>query len=273
MGDNGFKRSRLLFYPRCELYSRGITKTPKDVTLVKLIHSHRIEMGGPLNKRTFMVNKKRVLSALHWLKLHNCEYEDIYINENNMDWIPDDVEEKLLDNVHLIETNNEENQQFLIDNDLGPAPKQVNSVKEQNCGEENQSFGIIQQNGNGQISTEDKEINECMKECSKRTKTMMWPSIESEAVNEYDPMIKLFCNIFPWLFPGGIGDYNDRHTRQVTIKEWIEHLMQYQDGRFEKDKLFCFYALNYMNRHRNQSSGRFFVRDFYGKDEVTLQDI
>ena len=106
-----------------------------------------------------------------------------------------------------------------------------------------------------------------------KTKPNVQPSTEKQAVNQYDPTIKLFCNVFPWLFPGGIGDYNDYHTRPVQVKEWIERLMQYQDGRFEKDKLFCFYALNYMFRHRNQSSGHFFVRDFYGKDEVTLDDI
>ena len=50
-------------------------------------------------------------------------------------------------------------------------------------------------------------------------------------------------------------------------------MIQYQYGKFQRDKLFCFYALNYMSLNRNQSIGHFFARDFYGKDLVTLEDI
>lgn len=79
---------------------------------------------------------------------------------------------------------------------------------------------------------------------------------------------------FPWLFPGGIGDINDYRRTKIDIAEWAKKWMEFKDGRFVKDKIFCFYVLNYVVRHRNQTRGNFFVRNFYGtKEEITIEDV
>ena len=43
--------------------------------------------SGVSHSRHFKVNKKKVLAALRWLKLHHRGYHDITITESNLDWI------------------------------------------------------------------------------------------------------------------------------------------------------------------------------------------
>ena len=39
-------------------------------------------------------------------------------------------------------------------------------------------------------------------------------------------------------------------------------MLLYEDGRFGSDKFFCFFALNYINRFCNASSGNWFIKEF-----------
>ena len=41
---------------------------------------------------------------------------------------------------------------------------------------------------------------------------------------------------------------------------WGKRMFLCQDGRFARDKLFCFFAMNHMTRHRNATIGGFFVK-------------
>jgi hypothetical protein len=47
----------------------------------------------------------------------------------------------------------------------------------------------------------------------------------------------------------------------------------YEDGRFAKDNLWCFFTLNYIQKHRNKSQSRWFVKDFVGNSPPTLDDL
>jgi hypothetical protein len=69
---------------------------------------------------------------------------------------------------------------------------------------------------------------------------------------------------FPWLFPGGIGDIKESREYDIDIADWAQNLFFYKDGRFDKDNLWCFFVLNYIQRHRNKSQSRWFVSDFVG---------
>ena len=91
-----------------------------------------------------------------------------------------------------------------------------------------------------------------------------WPNVTKEAENEFNG-IKIFVNTFPWLFPGGVGDVKESYRVANTAKsprQWSNHLLHYFDGRFAKDKLWSFYVLNYVQRHYNQTSGKFFINNF-----------
>ena len=96
--------------------------------------------------------------------------------------------------------------------------------------------------------------------------------MEEKAIDEYDPLEDIFPKVMPWLFPGGVGGPYDLFPKKRTMQDWGEACLYYEDGRFAKDKIFAFYALSYINRHRNDSQGRFFVNKF--ETEVTnIEDL
>ncbi len=50
-------------------------------------------------------------------------------------------------------------------------------------------------------------------------------------------------------------------------------MVLYFDGRFACDKIFCFFALDFMIRRRNQSNGRFFVKKFCGDCPTSIEEM
>jgi hypothetical protein len=102
---------------------------------------------------------------------------------------------------------------------------------------------------------------------------MEWPYVSDVAENEYDASINLFPKAFPWLFPGGTGDVLAYRDFAIDPDDWAQTLLYYFDGRFARDKFWAFYALNYVERRRNQKRGSFFVDTFSNEKEKTLEEI
>ena len=50
-------------------------------------------------------------------------------------------------------------------------------------------------------------------------------------------------------------------------------MLYYKDGRFAADKIFSFFALNYITRKRNNSSGKWFVEKFQEDCATTLDEL
>jgi hypothetical protein len=78
---------------------------------------------------------------------------------------------------------------------------------------------------------------------------------------------------FPWLFPGGTGGFMSGPNPRPAIKDWMKKTMLYMDGRFEQDRLWAFFALNFSSRQYNQSSGNFYVKGFYENGPKTLEEL
>jgi hypothetical protein len=160
--------------------------------------------------------------------------------------------------------------------DLGPAPDQtsppVQSDIIRTCGVHVSDVAVYKSKEDEQIAA---ELEECVKSSSKGDKMprLSWPAVGQDMVDEYDKAGKLFCKAFPWLFPGGIGDICDYHKNDMKVSEWVAALLYYFDGRFARDKMWCFFALNFMTRRRNQGQGRFFVDNFYKDCPESLEDL
>jgi len=75
------------------------------------------------------------------------------------------------------------------------------------------------------------------------------------------------------LFPGGIGDIKESRLYELELSDWAENLLYYQDGRFAKDKLWCFFTLNYIYRRRNYNQSQWFVKDFTGNNIPSLDTL
>lgn len=222
--------------------------------------------------KAFLVRRKEVLDALYWLKAHNHLYSDIEIIEHNLDWIEDGIEQDLPNVVEEDADENEKEKEM----DMGPSPDQVFDVLEEEEYTEEVS-GSIPGSRCALPGVKDKAVTEGIQKsidkCQKKKGSkceINWPYVDPVATDEYAIGINLFPKAFPWLFPGGQGDYASFQQDSLTLNEWIRRMTFYKDGRFAKDKFWCFYALNFALRHRNNSQGSFFVDGFYADKEMTL---
>jgi hypothetical protein len=50
--------------------------------------------------------------------------------------------------------------------------------------------------------------------------------------------------------------------RKISATDWVARMVQYKDGMFASDKMWCFFTLNYSTRRGNQTSGHLFVDGF-----------
>ncbi len=81
--------------------------------------------------------------------------------------------------------------------------------------------------------------------------------------------------MYPWLFPGGIGDMYDLSHGKVSIKDWGQHLLWYYAGHFLEDSLFGLFLYNTVQRHSSNSEGNFFLTSdqFIGRNPPTVQEL
>ena len=58
-----------------------------------------------------------------------------------------------------------------------------------------------------------------------------WPAFSDEPISEYSNK-HVFCMLFPWLYPGGNGDFNEDRKIDISIKDWASQQLHLADGRF-----------------------------------------
>ena len=223
----------------------------KDTSFLKVMQSIKAEIGSDrATHREFKVRKREVIAALVFLKEHSTEYRDIIIDKGALDWIKG--EEAYLEGFEVFVEDPEPSEEDKTDKirDRGPTPE--HNMEPEDESDNLAPFGYIDEGYIGEISEEEKEISRRLKETirdsgNSKNIAVDWPTVDDRPVSEYGDR-KIFANAFPWLFPGGIGDVRD-HKGDMT--EWGKMLLYYEDGRFAKDKIFCFFAMNYITRRRN----------------------
>ena len=260
-----------------------ITRLPRqrhDVTMLKVLKTVQAEIGDDKATRVhaFRVRRKQVLEALLFLKAYNDEYSDIVIDESALDWLGD-AKEGSLDAMVIDEGGLDSiaNEVMVVDNpfkeDLGPNPKQT--IRDRDFhGDNINTIGFLSEGGNAALGVDDKKINDQLQKtidsCKKRHEIEVnFPQVAETPVSEFS-QTKIFVRAFPWLFPGGLGDIRDDGGH---VGDWGRRLLMYEDGRFARDKFFGFFALNYIIRQRNSSSGKFFVDTFQSNSPDTLEEL
>jgi hypothetical protein len=251
-----------------------LPRHPNKVTALKFIRHYK-SSNGDIKSRIYNVRRFKVMLALQWLIKYHVVYKEMYENgelkicEDNLDWIGSDKERDLISVVD-IELNRDEDQTH--DLDRGVAPEQCMIPLEVDNNEFEQS-GIQGHVPNMKLNENDKSIMSELKGAKVGNSVIEWPSISDDPVSEYSG-IKLFTLAFPWLFPGGICDINEcNRLKHVEIADWLEQLVYHKDGRFAKDPIFGFFALNYMQRHRNTKSGGWFLNNFATDIPCSLSDL
>ena len=245
----------------------------KQSCAVRIIKGYTKE-DGTVGEKIFSIRKHKVLDALRWLKKNNRHYQHITIDESNLNWMGNEEEKELeVETIYLGDEN--------CDIETEPRHEGAEEV-----------YGIIQKpTGSNIPNKKDNDVTDAINEAlrsekmrSKKKKgnnsnnCMNFPFVHEKAVSEYDDNEEIFAKAFPWLFPGGDGDvnmfHNDRpYEGNEWIKFWIHKMLYFKDGRFAKDRMWCFYVLNYWQRHINQSQGGYFVEKFDRKKIASLEEL
>lgn len=260
-----------------EEFVNTLPRGKKDVTMLNVLKVVKAEIGNSNDANvteTFRVRKNVVGNALRWLKQYNEEYKHINIDMRALDWLQGNegtLESFELDNgndVNVMDGTREEKS-----TDLGPSPNLTRAGEL--SGASLNAFGYVNETANATVSPGDTEVHNAILNTIKKSNkderaTVQWPNCGPVPINEFTTK-RLFARAYPWLFPGGIGDLQDFPNQ--NLREWGRNMIYYQDGRFTKDKFFCFFALNYITRQRNASSGNWFINDFNKGGPQTLDEL
>ena len=245
---------------------------PDDVSFIKVIKHCKLD-SEEMASKSFLIRKEKVLGALKWLKTHNVHYEDIEICEENLDWMKEDEEAELKnDGATSVLTINEDDKDHGC-LDIGPSTDQINMDNLTT------NVGMLDDQFICQPTKKDKKaLNELTRSLeignSKSKKcTYELPYAVEDAVNEFRPEGQTFAMAFPWLFPGGLGDRDSYDLKGNNLELWFKRLLHYYDGRFASDNIWCFYALNFLNRRRNQMNGSFYVESFYQNGPKSIPEL
>jgi hypothetical protein len=197
-----------------------LPRLPNDVQFVKVVKKY-LQEGGEVSSKMFVVRKKAILDALKWLKEYNEEYKNIEIKESNLDWIENKNEQELP--AHLIENIDEKATKNLpVSVDMGPSELQTLSglQRDSNDGCEIESvLGFLPLLVPHLPKEKDKEVMKTLNagldvHNKKNCTTIEFPYASPTPINEYDEENSLFTRAFPWLFPGGVGDFGQYREKQ-----------------------------------------------------------
>ena len=256
---------------------KELPRLPNNVSFIRVIKYFKID-DGELSSLSFSIRREKVLRALYWLKKYNVQYEDINIVEENLDWIENQEEQQLTPTIlktsasNVITPNDEE--------DRGPSEEQIAIVTDgsdiiEPC------YGTVAAFNPHVPKEKDSPFIEGINEAEivgketarlQKRPVIQFPYVSSDPVCEYSER-HLFEKAFPCLFPGGSGGYGSIRGEKPDLKMWMTKMMLYKDGRFARDKMWAFCALNFTSRHINQNSGGFFVQTFFKQGPKTLEEL
>jgi hypothetical protein len=223
-----------------------LPRLPDDIHFIKVVKNY-LQEGGERASKTFTVRKHAVLHALEWLKEYNVEYSNIEIKESSLDWIENNNSQELppsliqMDDDHAVKN-------LPASVDLGPSQVQTLSGLQVNSPEPCEIetvMGVLPSVAPHIPKEKDAELiqmlnNELDQHNNKNHTTIQFPYASTIPINEYDEDNSLFTRAFPWLFPGGYGDFGQYRDRKLNVSDWTRNLLYYRDGRFARDRIWCF---------------------------------
>jgi len=275
-GQLGVKGHIVSFPQDISEICKELPRLPTNVSFVRVVKHFKLS-DGEISSKSFMIRKKNVLDALNWLKKYNVLYADIHILEENLDWIDNGKEQQLP--ASILEESVDESILRTTDEDRGPAEQQITTITDEDK-ELEPSYGTVRDFNPHVPKVKDSPVIDTILDAEKRgrpktmdkKRKMDFPYVSPDPICEYTER-HLFEKAFPWLFPGGTGGYESIKEPKPNLADWMEKTILYNDGRFAKDKMWAFCAVNFFARHTNQTSGGFFVETFFKQGPKTLEDL
>ncbi|CAB3979506.1 ATP-dependent DNA helicase PIF1 [Paramuricea clavata] len=242
----------------------SLPRYPKDLSVII------VKVKGKDNSfRDVAVRREKVHNALLWLVQNNPHYDELEINEDALNSLP---ENGIPADLMTVETENEIISNDDAMSDLGPPT-------------DNPSEDIVYNNSTDMNSflpvgeQQEQEIEAVRNQLS-ANEPIPWPDIECEPLNEYQ-ISHLATMAFPTLFPDGKGDpTNQSILRNVPLQERIKHLLKFSefiDGkwvyRFANHPRFSYWAFNMIHRKRILQQSGIFTKQNPGETHLTIDEL
>ena len=96
-------------------------------------------------------------------------------------------------------------------------------------------------------------------------------SFDQAPINEWQNKC-VFRMAFPSLFPNGLGDFNLPRSDNITMKDWIRHLLRYKDERFARHPRFRYMAYNTSMRMEAKKSASYVCKKVGGR-YITIDEL
>ncbi|PKY29830.1 hypothetical protein RhiirB3_446620 [Rhizophagus irregularis] len=171
---------------------------------------HRQSSNNPTVFRDFTVRRRKVCKALLWLKKNNPYYNDIIIDTDLLETLPEN------DSIFNMLPQ-------LQDDELGE--DDGDNIED---GEDvSRTFVPLIP----PTQREGEAINATLDRMQNDNPPSLWPEIEGVPINEFHTP-SYMVRAFPTLYPYGRADLRSARVKEVKPAEYFRHLLWYKDGRF-----------------------------------------
>ena len=190
-----------------------------------------------------LVRRNKVAKALEWLKLNHRDYADLEISHKNLESYPEDSPPVVINYRHS--TANKI-----------PEATSVHDMELEHGTEEGMCPFTVHTLTSEEYDTTSSETLKAMaaKHLDDGGKVLaIGHSKEPQSIWR-NP--KLYPQMFPWLFPYGLGAIgHERQRHKLSDAEHKRHLLLYHDKRFQKDPYFPLIAFNHEQIKDSTTSG------------------
>ena len=284
-GTLGIQGHVCSFMQNIQDLAQTLPQLPQDVKALRMIRTYE-GATGEIITRTYLVNRRRVMKALWWLVRYHVDYNDAWkngdlvIDEGNLAWMNGDDEASLCGVGEIMRVHE---QVQAVDEPVNKGVSETQCMEPLNDNnDEMECSGITGTNSPALVREAEeamlgslKTVHEehAYKGNNQGVTTMDWPQRNTSPLSEWSG-ISIFVNAFPWLFPGGVGDVSDpNQLDKVQHPNWGKQMLLQKDGRFARDKLWSFFALNYIQHHRNMTNGGYFISSHIKDPPRTLSEL
>ena len=263
-GQRGYSGHCINLPQNVKELATSLPRYPKELSVII------VKVKGKDNTfKDVSVRREKVHNALLWLIHNNPHYANIEMNEDALNFLP---ENGVPADLMTVETEDEIVSDESVTSDLGPPTDNPSEDIVYNDSTEMSSFLPVGEQ-------QEQEINAVINKLSEN-EPMTWPTIENEPLNEYQ-ISHLATIAFPALFPDGKGDpTNQGLLRYLPHQERIKHLLKFAENingkwvyRFANHPRFSYWAFNMIHRKRILQQSGIFLKQNPGEAHLTIDEL
>lgn len=185
-------------------------------------------------KTPFLVRRNKVALALEWLKLNHEDYKDIDISYRNLQQYPEDVPPVVID------------YKWAANGTDQPETSAVNETDaEEGVADGECAFTVHGLTGENIVGKNTETLKAmALRHLESGGKVLGIGQSEAPESTFNNP--QLYPQVFPWLYPYGLGGMSNLRTQTgVSDAKRKKHLLMHHDKRFQRESMFALMAFNH----------------------------